>query len=187
MPGLTSEKKKDRLSRISYRDYLLNIAKVDPAVIPVYQTATQGEWGVGIDAVSALDCWGFGLSGFQGLHLTARFGAPNGIHPGRLCRRRFLHLPLPGRERHHRSASGPQPDPGRSARARLPRCRHRQGRLPPARPAGPGSAHPPVQHRGAGAQPGRSSHLTRGRDRVCARGPDVQRSRRRTACLPAGT
>ena len=70
MPGLTSEEKKDRLSRISYRDYLLNIVKVDPAVIPVYQTATQGEWGVGIDAVSALDCWGFGLSGFQGLHLA---------------------------------------------------------------------------------------------------------------------
>jgi hypothetical protein len=36
-------------------------------MLPVYQTATQGEWGVGIDAVSALDCWGFGLSGFQGL------------------------------------------------------------------------------------------------------------------------
>jgi spermidine dehydrogenase len=69
LPGLTSEEKKDRLSRVSYRDYLLNIAKVDPAVIPFYQTATQGEWGVGIDAVSALDCWGFGLSGFQGLNL----------------------------------------------------------------------------------------------------------------------
>ena len=69
MPGLTSAQKKDRLSRISYRDYLLKIAKVDPAVIPFYQTATQGEWGVGIDAVSALDCWGFGLPGFQGLKL----------------------------------------------------------------------------------------------------------------------
>ncbi|HEY0184270.1 MAG TPA: NAD(P)-binding protein [Rhodopila sp.] len=75
MPGLTSEEKKDRLSRISYRDYLLDVMKVDPGVIPVYQTATQGEWGVGIDAVSALDCWGFGLSGFQGLRLQ-RGSAP---------------------------------------------------------------------------------------------------------------
>ena len=75
MPGLTSEQKKDHLSRISYRDYLLKIAQVDPAVIPFYQTATQGEWGVGIDAVSALDCWGFGLSGFQGLNLK-RGSAP---------------------------------------------------------------------------------------------------------------
>jgi spermidine dehydrogenase len=69
MTSLSSEQKKDYLSRISYRDYLLKIAQVDPAVIAFYQTATQGEWGVGIDAVSALDCWGFGLSGFQGLNL----------------------------------------------------------------------------------------------------------------------
>jgi spermidine dehydrogenase len=75
MPGLTSEQKKDHLSRISYRDYLLEIVQADPAVIPFYQTATQGEWGVGIDAVSALDCWGFGLSGFQGLNLE-RGSAP---------------------------------------------------------------------------------------------------------------
>ncbi|HUY83057.1 MAG TPA: hypothetical protein VMU86_00665, partial [Steroidobacteraceae bacterium] len=29
-----------------------------------------GEWGVGTDAVSALDCWGFHLPGFQGMHLA---------------------------------------------------------------------------------------------------------------------
>jgi spermidine dehydrogenase len=81
LPGLTSEAKKDRLSRISYRDYLLTIAKVDPAVIPFYQTATQGEWGVGIDAVSALDCWGFGLSGFQGLGLKPGSAARMGYTP----------------------------------------------------------------------------------------------------------
>ena len=81
LPGLTSEEKKDRLSRISYRDFLLNIAKVDPGVLPVYQTATQGEWGVGIDAVSALDCWGFGLSGFQGLNLKPGSAARMGFTP----------------------------------------------------------------------------------------------------------
>jgi len=69
MPGLTSAQKKDRLSRISYRAYLLDVAKVDPQTAAFYQSATQGEWGVGIDAVSALDCWGFGLSGFKGLKL----------------------------------------------------------------------------------------------------------------------
>src|SRR5258708_866129 len=45
MPGLTSAEKKDQLSRVSYRDYLLDIARVDPAVVSFYQTATQGEWG----------------------------------------------------------------------------------------------------------------------------------------------
>jgi spermidine dehydrogenase len=81
MGGLTSEQKKDRLSRISYRDFLLNIAKVDPDVVPYYQTATQGEWGVGIDAVSALDCWGFGLSGFQGLNLKPGSAPRMGFTP----------------------------------------------------------------------------------------------------------
>jgi spermidine dehydrogenase len=69
LPGLSSSEKKARLSRISYRDYLLDVAKVDPSVIPLYQARTHGEWGVGIDAVSALEVWPFGLPGFQGLNL----------------------------------------------------------------------------------------------------------------------
>jgi len=69
LPGLSSAEKKARLSRISYRDYLLDLVQVDPSVIPLYQSRTHGEWGVGIDAVSALDVWSFGLPGFQGLNL----------------------------------------------------------------------------------------------------------------------
>ena len=70
LPGLTSAEKKDRLSRISYKDFLLNIAKVDPGTVAFYQTRTNGEWGVGIDAEPALDCWALGLPGFQGLDLA---------------------------------------------------------------------------------------------------------------------
>jgi spermidine dehydrogenase len=70
MPGLTSAQKKDALSRMSYRDYLAKVVKVGPEALALYQSATQGEWGVGIDAVSALDCWGFGMAGFQGLKLA---------------------------------------------------------------------------------------------------------------------
>ena len=69
LPGLSSAEKKNRLSRISYKDFLLKVAKVDPGVIAFYQTRTNGEWGVGIDAEPALDCWAIGLPGFQGLHL----------------------------------------------------------------------------------------------------------------------
>ena len=50
--------KKDRLSRISYEHYLLKVVKADPGVLPYYLHATDGWWGCGIDAVSALDCWG---------------------------------------------------------------------------------------------------------------------------------
>jgi spermidine dehydrogenase len=51
LPGLSSAEKKSRLSRISYREFLLNVAKADPGVIAFYQARTHGEWGVGIDAV----------------------------------------------------------------------------------------------------------------------------------------
>jgi spermidine dehydrogenase len=69
LSGLTSDQKKDRLSRISYRDYLLKIVKVNPGVVPYYQTRTHGLFGVGIDAVNALDCWALLQPGFKGLNL----------------------------------------------------------------------------------------------------------------------
>jgi spermidine dehydrogenase len=69
LPGLTSNQKKDRLSRLSYKDYLLTIVKAHPDVIPYYQTDTHGLYGVGIDAVPALDCWAIGFPGFKGLKL----------------------------------------------------------------------------------------------------------------------
>jgi len=68
-PGLTPDQKKDRLAKISYRDYLLHVVKADPGVMWFYQHHTDEEWACGIDAVSAIDCWGFGLPGFQGLKL----------------------------------------------------------------------------------------------------------------------
>jgi spermidine dehydrogenase len=69
MPSLSSREKKDRLARMSYRDFLMNVAKADPGVVPVFQAMTHGEWGVGIDAVGALEVWPFRLPGFQGLDL----------------------------------------------------------------------------------------------------------------------
>lgn len=78
LPGLTPAQKMDRLSRISYSDFLLQIVKADPGVVPYYQQRTHGEWGTGIDAEPALDCWGIGLPGFEGLGLdrsrTERMG-----------------------------------------------------------------------------------------------------------------
>ena len=69
MPGLSSAEKKSRLSKLSYRDFLLNVVKANPGVVPFYQRRTEGEWGVGIDAEPALDCWALGLPGFQGMNL----------------------------------------------------------------------------------------------------------------------
>lgn len=68
-PGLTSAQKKDKLSRMSYLDFLSKVVKADPTTVAYYQKITHDEWGVGIDAEPALDCWGFGLPGFNGLKL----------------------------------------------------------------------------------------------------------------------
>jgi spermidine dehydrogenase len=68
-PGLSSAEKKARLSRMSYRDYLGEVVKADPATLALYQARSHGEWGVGADAVSALDLWAFDFPGFQGLRL----------------------------------------------------------------------------------------------------------------------
>ncbi len=69
LPGLTSDEKKARLARISYRDYLTDVIKADPGVVPFFQAMTHGEWGVGIDVVGALEVWTFDFPGFRGLNL----------------------------------------------------------------------------------------------------------------------
>jgi spermidine dehydrogenase len=70
LPSLNSDEKKQRLSRMSYEAFLRDVVHVEPAVLHFYHARTMGEWGVGTDAVSALDCWGFGLPGFQGMNLA---------------------------------------------------------------------------------------------------------------------
>ena len=69
MPGLSSAEKKDRLSRMSYKNFLLNVVKVPPDVIPFYQTRTHGLYGIGIDAVGALECSAYHYPGFDGMNL----------------------------------------------------------------------------------------------------------------------
>jgi spermidine dehydrogenase len=69
MPGLSQAEKKARLAKMSYRDFLLNIVNVHPGVIPFYQCRTHDLYGVGIDAVPALDCWAYEYPGFGGMNL----------------------------------------------------------------------------------------------------------------------
>ncbi|MGH9699530.1 MAG: NAD(P)-binding protein [Candidatus Acidiferrales bacterium] len=69
MPGVPQNEKKDRLTHMSYSDYLLKVVKAHPDVLPFFQTDTHGLYGVGTDAVPALDCWAIGFPGFEGLGL----------------------------------------------------------------------------------------------------------------------
>jgi spermidine dehydrogenase len=69
MQGVPQAEKKARLSKMSYKHFLLNPVKAHPDVIPFYQTRTHGLYGIGIDAVPALDCWALHFPGFQGMGL----------------------------------------------------------------------------------------------------------------------
>ncbi|MCH8136905.1 MAG: hypothetical protein IIB77_13080 [Proteobacteria bacterium] len=69
MPGLSDAEKKDRLARISYRDFLLDIAKVHPDVIPFFDDGPKGSFCVGIDGHPALYAWAQDYPGFQGMNL----------------------------------------------------------------------------------------------------------------------
>ncbi|MFP6816855.1 MAG: FAD/NAD(P)-binding protein [Pseudomonadales bacterium] len=68
-PGLSDVDKKERLARISYRDFLLDFANVDPGVLPFFDDRPKGSFCVGIDAYPALYGWVQGYPGFQGMNL----------------------------------------------------------------------------------------------------------------------
>jgi spermidine dehydrogenase len=69
LPGLSSDAKKARLARMSYADFLVSVIGADRGVLPYFQAMTHDEWGVGIDAVGALEVWAFDFPGFQGMGL----------------------------------------------------------------------------------------------------------------------
>ena len=69
MPGLSDVDKKERLARISYRDFLLDLAKVHHDVIPFFDDRPKGSFCVGIDGHPALYGWAQGYPGFQGMNL----------------------------------------------------------------------------------------------------------------------
>jgi spermidine dehydrogenase len=72
MKGLSEEEKRARLRKISYAAFLKDYARVDPQVIAYFQQMSHGWWGVGIDAISALELLDY--PGFQGMHLSDRRG-----------------------------------------------------------------------------------------------------------------
>ena len=67
LPGLSVEQKQERLRRISHSNYLLEIARVDPAVLPYFQTRTHSWVGRGIDTISAWSAYTNGQPGYRGL------------------------------------------------------------------------------------------------------------------------
>ncbi len=71
LPGKSIAEKRALLAAITYRQFLLDYVRVDPEVVQVYQDSTTGYFGVGSDAVSALDACANGNPGFEGMALGA--------------------------------------------------------------------------------------------------------------------
>jgi spermidine dehydrogenase len=76
LPGLSTEQKRAKLSKISYADFLTKTCKMDPEGLKFFQSYTHDMFTVGIDAVSALACYesgddygGITYAGFQGMNL----------------------------------------------------------------------------------------------------------------------
>jgi spermidine dehydrogenase len=85
LPGLNAEQQKARLARISYAKFLTEQVGVHADVIRLYQTIPQTLFGVGSDAVSALDAAEAGYPGFSGMSV-----GPEGLKNEREY---FFHFP----------------------------------------------------------------------------------------------
>ena len=67
LSGYSRETKIDRLRRMSYRDYLLDVVETGDDVYYLYRDTILGLWGVGYDALSALEAYRLGMPGLRGL------------------------------------------------------------------------------------------------------------------------
>jgi spermidine dehydrogenase len=76
LAGMPSADKKFRLAKMSYQDFLLHAAKVDPQVLWFFRHAGEDVFCVGADATPALFAWQMGSPGFSGLQLEQ---APDGV------------------------------------------------------------------------------------------------------------
>ncbi|MGH2988514.1 MAG: NAD(P)-binding protein [Solirubrobacterales bacterium] len=69
LAGLADRKKKERLTELTYLQYLRRYAKPDEQALTYLQRISNDYWGYGIDAVGAIDAWADGYPGFRGLGL----------------------------------------------------------------------------------------------------------------------
>ena len=80
---------------MSYATFLRDVAKAHEDIVRMYQAIPHGLFGVGIDAVSAQDAWGFGLPGFEGMNLDPKPG--KGMNrdaiPNEEAEKYFFHFP----------------------------------------------------------------------------------------------
>ena len=118
LPGLDSDAKKAKLARISYRDYLVNVIKADPGVVPLFPGDDSRRMGCRHRRRRRARSVAVRISGFRRIEARAGRRSAHGLHRCRLCdgcaagpgdrerhlcrtagriQGRLLHVPLPGR------------------------------------------------------------------------------------------
>lgn len=69
LPDLDPAQKRERLMRMSYRDFLINVAGCEPQVALLFDPDVNSYFAVGADAIPALYGQQMGLPGFSGMTL----------------------------------------------------------------------------------------------------------------------
>ncbi len=79
MAGMSAHEKRAKLAKISYQDYLLNVAKMSPDALPFFIGA-GGRNNKRVDTTPALEAGEHGLVGFNGLGLKLEEGFSEGSY-----------------------------------------------------------------------------------------------------------
>ncbi len=98
LPGLSSAEKKERLAKMSYTDFMLNLVQVHPEAMWFFQNAGHSSFSVGADALPALFAWEMELPGFNGMKLEPTPGGvlsdlPGGQHGRQRSGDQAVHFP----------------------------------------------------------------------------------------------
>ena len=71
LPGMTQSEKFQKLSEITYSQWLTDYAKVSPDVLKYLAQSGKAYWGYGIDGIGAIDAWAdYTYPGFGALKLS---------------------------------------------------------------------------------------------------------------------
>ena len=70
LPGLSPDERRERLTKISYRDYLVDTLGCDPSIVPLFDAQVAGIFAAGVDVIPASYAYEMGLPGFEGMAIS---------------------------------------------------------------------------------------------------------------------
>ena len=70
LPGLSPGERRDRLTKISYRDYLVDTVGCEPEIVPLFDAEVVGLFAAGVDAIPASYAYEMGFPGFAGMEIS---------------------------------------------------------------------------------------------------------------------